>query len=308
MMKRKAFTLIELLVVIAIIAILAAILFPVLSQAREAAKDTTVLSNVKQNGLASIMYAGDVDDSFPLSVRFSANTDFDMWQGMVQPYVKNWALFQHPKVKNFPPTTPINPWFYQSRSHWGMPLRAAAHAQASASAATGNTFFFQSTSMTGGQQPRFDGIAGVGFATGVTWGERRTAPSLSVSAINAPSDMVMIAEGGMWDFGWGFAPAANAMNYFWLNGTWVDPTLNVFSGTNYIGPHARKRATRCDGGDDPKGADGFPSCEGALPWPDGSTNYVATDGSAKSVKWRGGITEGVDIGGGAFALKRMWPN
>lgn len=62
---RKAFTLIELLVVIAIIAILAAILFPVFAQAKEAAKKTTCVSNTKQTALAAIMYAGDYDDVLP---------------------------------------------------------------------------------------------------------------------------------------------------------------------------------------------------------------------------------------------------
>jgi len=60
---KKAFTLIELLVVIAIIAILAAILFPVFAQAKEAAKKTADLSNLKQFGLASIMYTDDYDDA-----------------------------------------------------------------------------------------------------------------------------------------------------------------------------------------------------------------------------------------------------
>ena len=61
---KKAFTLIELLVVIAIIAILAAILFPVLSQARQAAKKSQGLSQVKQTGLAMQMYLTDWDDVY----------------------------------------------------------------------------------------------------------------------------------------------------------------------------------------------------------------------------------------------------
>jgi prepilin-type N-terminal cleavage/methylation domain-containing protein len=64
-MVRRAFTLIELLVVIAIIAILAAILFPVFAQAKEAAKKTHCVSNTKQTALACMMYAGDNDDTIP---------------------------------------------------------------------------------------------------------------------------------------------------------------------------------------------------------------------------------------------------
>jgi prepilin-type N-terminal cleavage/methylation domain-containing protein len=67
---KKAFTLIELLVVIAIIAILAAILFPVFAQAKEAAKKTACISNLKQLGTAFTLYATDSDDIFP-NARFS---------------------------------------------------------------------------------------------------------------------------------------------------------------------------------------------------------------------------------------------
>src|SRR5579871_156659 len=64
---RHAFTLIELLVVIAIIAILAAILFPVFAQAREKARGISCLSNIKEQGLAAIMYTQDYDEVFPVT-------------------------------------------------------------------------------------------------------------------------------------------------------------------------------------------------------------------------------------------------
>ena len=63
--RRGGFTLIELLVVIAIIAILAAILFPVFAQAREKARQTQCLSNFKQMGIATMMYASDYDEVIP---------------------------------------------------------------------------------------------------------------------------------------------------------------------------------------------------------------------------------------------------
>jgi prepilin-type N-terminal cleavage/methylation domain-containing protein len=67
-MRRKAFTLIELLVVIAIIAILAAILFPVFAQAKEAAKKSQTLNNTKQLAIATLIYNTDNDDIFPLGM------------------------------------------------------------------------------------------------------------------------------------------------------------------------------------------------------------------------------------------------
>lgn len=62
---RGGFTLIELLVVIAIIAILAAILFPVFAKARERAKQSACISNLKQIGIAMVTYTSDWDDQFP---------------------------------------------------------------------------------------------------------------------------------------------------------------------------------------------------------------------------------------------------
>jgi prepilin-type N-terminal cleavage/methylation domain-containing protein len=101
-MKRKASTLIELLVVIAIIAILAAILFPVFTKAKDAAKKTTSISNLKQIGLSTLMYAGDFDDVYPMSAYIKAPEApdprpvvFSIYDA-VQPYMKNVQLFVSP--------------------------------------------------------------------------------------------------------------------------------------------------------------------------------------------------------------------
>ncbi|MGB9877440.1 MAG: DUF1559 domain-containing protein [bacterium] len=99
-MKRKGFTLIELLVVIAIIAILAAILFPVFSRAREKARQAACISNMKQVGLALMMYVQDWDETYPYLTACPAHSNpvTDLPQGLLHPYVKNAAVWDCPSA------------------------------------------------------------------------------------------------------------------------------------------------------------------------------------------------------------------
>ena len=103
--RRLGFTLIELLVVIAIIAILAAILFPVFSQAREKARSISCLSNMKQMATSTMMYQQDYDEV--LFFRTSSSTQImrtplanssnaARWWNMVMPYIKSNQLFACP--------------------------------------------------------------------------------------------------------------------------------------------------------------------------------------------------------------------
>jgi prepilin-type N-terminal cleavage/methylation domain-containing protein/prepilin-type processing-associated H-X9-DG protein len=87
--ERSAFTLIELLVVIAIIAILAAILFPVFAQAREKARQSTCVSNMKQIGLATQMYTQDYDEALPRRWVLNGAGVVTSWRLILQPYMKN---------------------------------------------------------------------------------------------------------------------------------------------------------------------------------------------------------------------------
>ncbi len=100
-LKKRGFTLIELLVVIAIIAILAAILFPVFARAREKARQTSCLSNLKQVGIAVSMYVQDYDERMPYNYHYNAaRTMLWWWQDDVRPYIRNEQVYVCPSVGN----------------------------------------------------------------------------------------------------------------------------------------------------------------------------------------------------------------
>ncbi len=283
---RKAFTLIELLVVIAIIAILAAILFPVFAQAKEAAKDTQTLSNLKQTGLSNLIYAGDYDDTFALSHRNepanAALFGISTWQVDVQPYTKSWGVMLHAKNTALPTDPALAAW--QRNLHFGVFGRAAI--------TTPGASYFQSfasgfSNAIGGVLPRYEGVFGIGTATGSqAWTNNTTTavPSFSNTQIENVSGTVMVAEGGMWDL---WTASLDGINHPLAYGVQWTPTAqyNLGGSSEFLmaGPHARKRAV------DNRTGLRLAICNGI-------STYVATDGSAKSINYRGRLMEVAFVG------------
>jgi prepilin-type N-terminal cleavage/methylation domain-containing protein/prepilin-type processing-associated H-X9-DG protein len=121
--KRHGFTLIELLIVVAIIALLAALLFPAFSRAREAARRTSCASNLKQIGLGVLQYAQDYDEimvpgwldgtcaAITTTGEVATNSgtgagkcnDNFKWMDLIYPYVKSEGVFNCPSARsNYP--------------------------------------------------------------------------------------------------------------------------------------------------------------------------------------------------------------
>jgi prepilin-type N-terminal cleavage/methylation domain-containing protein len=165
---KKAFTLIELLVVIAIIAILAAILFPVFAQAKAAAKKSASLSNVKQLGLAVMMYSGDADDNFVAEGEPGApDWGWQMtWQMHTYPYMKNYGILKDP-----------------SDSH-----------KASASFDTGPLFSYPGNGIFAGRcSPSWGGWDMIGvIQSNRSWTNNYNAPR-SATSVGLPAETIVMA-------------------------------------------------------------------------------------------------------------------
>jgi prepilin-type N-terminal cleavage/methylation domain-containing protein len=208
--RRNAFTLIELLVVIAIIAILAAILFPVFAQAKEAAKKTQCISNTKQTGLGGLMYAGDSDDVLPRHDNNGScgygevpcNTpdwgDFTfpsggtakdgetvMYFGALQPYLKNVDISICPSI---------------GRTNWSGVFATAALSGVTPPAGgykkSDEAYYYNTMGQMAINMLAID----YGAPTSAT-NNRAGAPKGRLGAIARPADVIMFTAESAWDWG-----------------------------------------------------------------------------------------------------------
>jgi prepilin-type N-terminal cleavage/methylation domain-containing protein/prepilin-type processing-associated H-X9-DG protein len=200
---KSAFTLIELLVVIAIIAILAAILFPVFAQAREKARAISCVSNLKQSGLAAVMYAQDYDETLP-----------GMWQWSPE------AIYAH------------SPYLYPP----GWTLQQANQGCETCPYLK-NTDVFRCPD----RQNNYGGTwAGYGYAYPTMWGTYPPIPGSpygwpcgpALAQLSAPASTVMIMDDGIW----AGTPTCNAT-------TWQGIYSGCDTRTGYIYPYVYQPLT-----------------------------------------------------------------
>jgi prepilin-type N-terminal cleavage/methylation domain-containing protein/prepilin-type processing-associated H-X9-DG protein len=211
--SNKGFTLIELLVVIAIIAILAAILFPVFAQARTKARQASDMSNLKQLGLAWLMYAQDYDEKFvPRGVWVDncgegAGRDWGFWYVGVYPYIKNQGVFLSPQFKDDVTALWGDSWLCK---HVHPTLQNDGKIYGSYVANYFDTWSFPGTAWTDG---------------GDHYGLRYDAPNMpSLAAIEDAAGTILLINGLYPEIGW--EPFTDYARYY------KDPASTL----TYIGP------------------------------------------------------------------------
>jgi prepilin-type N-terminal cleavage/methylation domain-containing protein len=285
-MNKRGFTLIELLVVIAIIAILAAMLFPVIGQAKEAAKDSVTLTRLKQMGAGTLLYCNDADDALPLIWQDGDRTPENWtWQGTTEPYTRSWGVYEHPKL---PAPSGQNATWERLQYFGALPRIETIRT-------TATIYSANLGPLTGNQTVYAAGLMGSGTA-GMFMYKPGSYPSLAQSQVNNVSDNVLVAESGNWDMLMGVYGASQPFTFCAQNGTW-GPGWSPHAGQYvYAGPHARKRTK-----------DGLSGIGGRCLYPDGMSSYVAVDGSAKAVDFRTKMLERIQLADGSWVFKRFWP-
>jgi len=190
---KKAFTLIELLIVIAIISILAALLLPVFSTAREKARQSSCLNNMKQLSAAFMIYSQDSDASFPPALARdnpSAPLYASSWEYLLQPYVGDVRVLVCPSSGH-------DNMDWQS----GSPDILENYAYAPTAKVAG--FDALSVSSEAFGTAAWEGIGGF---QGVSLGwYTHPVPSRMESEIARPSETILLCDHNWFD--WGFSPA-----------------------------------------------------------------------------------------------------
>ncbi len=286
----KAFTLIELLVVIAIIAILAAILFPVFAQAKLAAKKASDLTQVKQIGTALQIYLGDADDRFPLRstanfgtgpggiVRWSANS-------VVQPYVKNGAIFKSPGDSATLGAITPDVWAYPSMKDRSKVYVNSYVANAIPFSPDYDAYAIDPSEKLPGAQsgvfgPSEDYVVAAGYG-----GYPDVGNATSATAVQFPSELIVLFDGAT-DMATYYDKEVASSCANWTNTEvehcvvdFVAPWYPLYFATGFFGNTPPDRVLREY---------------------NGSANYVMADSSARSLK------PGALVKGGAYLNQHRW--